>query len=74
MGLEFVVRLWDGMDGVWTDVTEPLPKEEADKVWREKTENGTKKVSFDEIDYYQVFPASTRMIYSGDHTMFSDDR
>jgi hypothetical protein len=60
----FIVRLYDGMDNQWIDVSGPLPQDEAHKIWLEKTENGTKKISFDEIDYYKVFPADTKMLYS----------
>ena len=61
----FVVRLYDGFDHQWMDVSGPLPKAEADKVWNEKTKNGTKKTRYGDIDYYAIYPADTRMIYSG---------
>jgi hypothetical protein len=60
----FIVRLYDGMDNQWIDVSGPLPYDEANKIWREKTDNGTKRISFDEIDYYRVFPADTEMVFS----------
>jgi len=60
----FVVRLYDGMDNQWLDVSEPLIREEAEKVWREKTENGTKNTTFDDIDYYAIYPADTKMLFS----------
>jgi hypothetical protein len=66
----FIVRFYDGMDNQWMNVSGSVPREEANKIWLEKTENGTKHISFDEIDYYKVFPADTRMIYSegfGEH-------
>ncbi len=66
----FVVRLWDGMDGTWTDVTGPLSAEDALKVWNERTSNGTKKVSYDEIDYFRIFTAETRMKWSQGREMF----
>jgi hypothetical protein len=66
----FVVRLWDGMDGEWMDVSGPVSKEEADKIWNEETKNGTHAASYNDIDYYRVFPADTRMIYSGGNEMF----
>lgn len=65
-----VVRLWDGMDGCWCDVTAAVTPEEALRVWNERTERGTKKVSFDEIDYFRIFPATTKMVWSGDREMF----
>jgi hypothetical protein len=60
----FIVRLYDGMDNQWIDVSGPVPLEEANKIWLEKTENGTKKIHFDEIDYYKIFPADTKMLFS----------
>lgn len=60
---KFVVRLYDGMDNVWMDVSEPVSKEEADRIWNQKTDNGTKKTKFDDIDYFKVFPADTNMVF-----------
>lgn len=65
----FIVRLWDGMDGIWCDVTEPVSKEEADRVWNEKTANGTKATKYGDIDYYRVFPADTTMQYRSGQSM-----
>jgi len=66
----FIFRLYDGFDNQWMDVSEPLPKDEADKVWNEKTVDGTKRTTFDDIDYYEIFPADTKMLFSdgfGEH-------
>lgn len=63
MGELFIVRLWDGMDGIWCDVTGSVSKEEADRVWNEKTADGTKATKYDDIDYYCIFPADTTMQY-----------
>jgi hypothetical protein len=60
----FVVRLYDGMDNCWMDVSEPAPKSEAYKVWSEKTDGGSRMISYDEIDYYAIFPADTTMVHS----------
>ncbi len=60
----FVVRLWDGMDGEWMDVSDPISKEAADQVWNEKTDNGTKSTKYSDIDYYKVFSTKTKMLYS----------
>lgn len=71
----FIVRLWDGMDGIWCDVSEPVSKEEADRIWKEKTQNGTKAVKFEDIDYFHIFPADTTMRYrSGQSLMGLEDR
>ncbi len=62
----FIVRLWDMFDG-WMDITKPLTKEEADNVWNEYTNNGTKMTKFSDGDYYAIFPANTRMIFTPEH-------
>ncbi len=66
MGKEglFVVRLCDGFDGIWMDVSNPVSKEEADRIWNEKTNNGTKRICYSDIDYYEIFPADTKMRFS----------
>ena len=61
---KFVVRLYDGFDNEWMDVSGKLSKEEADKIWNEHTENGAKNTKFDDIDYYAIFPAFTKMLFS----------
>jgi hypothetical protein len=60
----FVVRLYDGFDNQWMDVSKPVSKEAAEVILAEKTENGTKNVSYSDIDYYSIFPADTKMLYS----------
>jgi hypothetical protein len=60
----FVVRLYDGFDNTWIDVTATVPRAEADRVFAEKTGNGTHHVRFADIDYYRIFPADTQMLYS----------
>lgn len=60
----FVVRLYDGFDNRWIDVSGAVNKDEADRIWREKTQNGKKSTSYNDIDYYRVFPADTRMLYA----------
>ena len=61
---KFVVRLYDGFDNEWIDVSEPVSREEAEKILNEKTEDGTKNTKFDDIDYYAIFPEDTIMFYS----------
>jgi hypothetical protein len=46
------------------DVSEPVPIGEANRIWNEHTKNGTEGTTFDDIDYYKIFPADTRMIFS----------
>lgn len=59
----YVVRLYDGFDYVWMDVTGEVSEQEALRIWGEKTHNGTRNTKFDDIDYYNIFPAETRMLY-----------
>lgn len=60
------------MDGVWCDVISDVDFEAALRSWCEKTGNGTHHVSFNQIDYYRIFPSGTRMLWSDDNTMFPD--
>lgn len=60
----FIVRHFDGFDNCWMDVSEAVEREEADRIWNDKTEGGTKNTSYNDIDYYKVFPADTRMVFS----------
>lgn len=69
----FIVRLYDGFDNEWMDVSSPLTKEEADKVWADKTCNGTKNTRYEHIDYYRVFPADTKMLYSTENSYPEED-
>lgn len=66
----YIVRLWDGMDGTWIDITGPVPEAEASRIYDEKTANGTVKTTFEDIDYYRIFSADTEMIYSEGLEMF----
>lgn len=60
----FIVRHYDGFDNCWTDVSKPLPKIEADEIWLQKTDNGTRATKYGDIDYYKVFPADVKMVNS----------
>lgn len=60
----FIVRHYDGFDNDWIDVTKPISKEKADAKLAELTNNGQKSTSFGDIDYYKIFPANTRMLFS----------
>ena len=61
---KFIVRLYDGFDNEWMNITKSINKDEAMKVWNKETLDGTKNVCFDDIDYYKIFPADTRMFFS----------
>lgn len=62
--MTYIVRLYDGFDYEWMDVTGPLSKEEAEAEWNRLTQNGTKNTSYNDIDYYKVFPSDTKMVFS----------
>ena len=64
----YIVRLYDGFDHVWMDVSNALPWEEALAAWKEKTEDGTKNIKYSEIDYYNIFPSGTKMLYSSENS------
>ena len=63
----FVVRLFDGFDGLWIDITKPVSKAAAQKEWDKRTEKGTKNTKFGDIDYYAIFPADTKMHFSAEN-------
>ncbi len=60
---KYIVRLYDGFDNKWMDVSKAVTYTEAKKIWDERTKNGTEKTKFDDIDYYKIFPADTTMLY-----------
>lgn len=62
----YVVRLWDGFDGEWMDVSDPLPKEEAETLCKRKNKDnhGREDGNYNDIDYYATFPADTKMYFS----------
>ncbi len=67
---KFICRVWDGMDGCWCDCTGAVGAREALECWIDRTDNGTRATKFSDIDYYCIFPADTRMMWSGDREMF----
>lgn len=60
----FVVRLYDGFDNEWMDVSKSVSGRRAKKIWAEKTDNGKKNTSYGDIDYYAIFPTDTTMVFS----------
>ena len=60
----YVVRLYDGFDNEWMDICKPCSYKQAHRIWNERTENGTKKTTFNDIDYFRIFPANTVMHFS----------
>ena len=53
---KFIVRLYDGFDNLWIDVSKSVSLEEAKNIWSEKTEKGTKNIEYGDIDYYNILP------------------
>lgn len=60
---KYIVRLYDGFDNKWLDISEPVSWDEAREIWNQKTKNGIEKTKFDDIDYFKIFPADTVMLY-----------
>jgi hypothetical protein len=65
----YIVRVWDGMDGCWTDCTKAVTRDEALQRWAKETDRGTQRVAYNEIDYYRIFPGSTNMLWDGSEGM-----
>lgn len=59
----FVVRLYDGGEHGWLDVSKPVERVEAERIWNEMTEGGTRNTQYRHGDYYDIFPAGTRMTF-----------
>lgn len=75
----YIVRLWDGFDGEWMDVSDPLPKTEAEKLCGDKNEArlggaaGKREGNYNDIDYYAIFPADTKMRFSEGRSLTRGD-
>lgn len=59
----FIVRLYDGFDNQWIDVSGPLTHEEALEEWNLRTDDGQKMTRYEDIDYYKIFPSDTTMLF-----------
>lgn len=59
-----IVRLYDGGEGTWLDVFGPASHEECMTYWKQKTANGTRNTKYQDFDYWAIFPADTKMVYS----------
>lgn len=65
----YVVRLYDGFEGRWMDISSKnLSLPEAAKLWDEKTNGGKNHTKYEDLDYYDVFPSDTTMLYSSEVT------
>jgi len=70
---KYAVRVWDGMDGCWCDVVAGVDLKTALETWCDRTKNGTEHTNYSDIDYYRIFPADTKMLWSWDNTMRGED-
>jgi len=61
----YVLRLFERHG--WINVSTPVSKREADKLWNAATRNGTRNTKYKHGDYYKVFPADTHMLYTPEH-------
>lgn len=64
----FIVRLYDGGEHGWIDISKPVPKDEAQRIWNEHTHNGTRNTAYKDFDYYAIFPAGTKMLFEAGWT------
>jgi hypothetical protein len=60
----YTVRLYDGFDHNWIDIEAGIPYEDARLAWNEYTKGGTEKTRYEDIDYFDIFEADTKMVFS----------
>ena len=60
--MRFVVRLYDWYDRHWIDCKSDLSWDDAVIEWKKETDDGLKMACYGDKDYYDIFPANTRMI------------
>lgn len=53
-------------DNRWMDLSEQLPKDEAEKLAGDKNygNHGKRDANYNDIDYFRAFPADTKMVLS----------
>ena len=49
---------------MWTDVGKEDTYDKIKEQWLKETKNGKVKTKYDDINYYDIFPANTVMFYS----------
>jgi hypothetical protein len=66
------VRIWDMMDGTWTDVGEPVTRfaAETDAECLNQEKHGKPDAGFDDGDYFKAFPAESELHWSNGREMF----
>lgn len=69
-GIEkYTLRLYDGFDNKWMDILKEVSYEEAYSKWLDETNGGTERTSYSDIDYYDIFPSNTRMLFDGSNSL-----
>ena len=62
----YVVRLFDMFDG-WVGGHKKMSWKDAVAYWLEQTEGGTRKTNYGDGDYWDIFPANTRMLMTPEY-------
>ena len=70
---KFIVRFYDKFDG-WIDISGDLSKEEADEMWKLRTDNGTQNTKYEDNQYYCIFPADTKMYWTPEKLERNEDK
>lgn len=70
---KFIVRLYDGGEHHWIDISGAVTWPEAVAIWEKNTANGTKNTEYKNFDYYDIFPADTQMLYNPTFDNEDDD-
>lgn len=58
----FTVREYDGFENNWIDVLTGVNWETALECWKKETGNGMKNACYEDLVYYSIFPAGTKML------------
>ena len=58
---KYIIRLFDMFDG-WLSASKEMSWEDAVAAWMKETANGTKNTEYNDGDYWDIFPAGTRMV------------
>lgn len=52
--MRYVVKFYNSFENTWTDVSDPVSYDEAERIWNHYTEQGLINTSEDEGDYYII--------------------
>jgi hypothetical protein len=66
---KYVIRIWEAYERRWYSsifCAGTYTEEKAFEIWLKETHNGTQNSDYGNgtVDYYAIFPANTRMLYS----------